>query len=81
LDNFVPCSTLCVSNFVNAARVRILEHYGVPRVGFVVRTRVLCQAGRELAAACVRGDIVAWPCERAPLRVVVHACARLRDAV
>jgi hypothetical protein len=52
-------------------------HYRVPHVRFVVRTRVMCQAGRARAAVA-RGDIVAWLCERAPLWVVVHVCALLR---
>jgi hypothetical protein len=43
-----------------------------------VRTRVMCQAGRARAADA-RGDIVAWLCERAPLWVVVHVCALLRE--
>ena len=30
-------------------------------------------------AAGARGAIVAWLCERAPLWVVVHVCALLRD--
>ena len=72
---------VCVSKFVNAARVRILEHYSVPHVGFVVRTRVMCQAGRAHAAARTHGEIVAWLCERAPLWVVVHVCALLREDV
>ena len=38
---------------------------------FVVRTRVMCQAGRARAAGA-HGDIVAWLCERPPLWVVVH---------
>ena len=54
-------------------------HYRVPHVRGVVRTRVMCQAGRALAAVGSRGDIVAWLCERAPLWVVVHVCALLRD--
>ena len=54
-------------------------HFLEPHVRFVVRTRVLCQAGRARAAgARRRGDIVAWLCERAPLWVVVHVCALLR---
>ena len=53
-------------------------HYRVPHVRGVVRTRVMCQAGRALAAVGSRGDIVAWLCERAPLWVVVHVCALLR---
>ncbi len=43
-----------------------------------MRTRVMCQAGRARAADA-RGDIVAWLCERAPLWVVVHVCALLRE--
>jgi len=48
-----------------------------PHVRFVVRTRVMCQAGRARAAD-EYGDNVAWLCERAPLWVVVHLCALLR---
>ena len=72
---------VCPPKFVDVGRARILEHYGVPHFEFVVRTRVLCQAGRAIAAACVRGDVVALMCRREPLWVVVHACALLRDAV
>ena len=54
-------------------------HYRVPHVRGIVRTRVMCQAGRAHAAVGSRGDIVAWLCERAPLWVVVHVCALLRD--
>ena len=50
----------------------------MPRVGFIVRTRVMCQAERARAADS-HGDIVAWLCEHAPLWVVVHVCALLRD--
>ena len=58
----------------------ITAHYLAVHVGFVVRTRVMCQAGRARAAgARRRGGIVAWLCERAPLWVVVHVCALLRD--
>jgi hypothetical protein len=53
-------------------------HYRVPHVRCIARTRVMCQAGRARAADA-RGDIVAWLCERAPLWVVVHVCALLRD--
>jgi hypothetical protein len=56
-------------------------HYRVPHVRCIVRTRVMCQAGRALAGVGSRGDIVAWLCERAPLWVVVHVCALLRDWV
>jgi hypothetical protein len=57
-----------------------MEHYCAPHVGFLARIRVMCQAGRARAAgARRRGSIVAWLCERAPLWVVVHVCALLRD--
>ena len=49
----------------------ISAHFLEQHVRFVVRTRVMCQAGRARAAGA-RGDIVAWLCERAPLWVVVH---------
>jgi hypothetical protein len=52
-------------------------HYRVPHVRLVVRIRVMCQAGRALAAGG-REDTIAWLCERAPLWVVVHVCALLR---
>ena len=53
-------------------------HYRVPHVRYIVRTRVMCQAGR--ARRCGRArDIVALLCESAPLWVVVHVCALLRD--
>jgi hypothetical protein len=52
-------------------------HFHEQHVRFVVRTRVMCQAGRARAAGA-RGDIVAWLCERAPLWVVVHVCTLLR---
>ena len=72
---------VCVGlNAVEAARMRILDHYSVAHVGFVVRTRVMCQAGRARAAATThRRGVLAWLCERAPLWVVVHVCAFLRD--
>jgi hypothetical protein len=53
-------------------------HYRVPHVRCIVRTRVMCQAGRARAAD-EHGEIVAWLCERAPLWVVVLVCALLRD--
>ncbi len=63
-----------------ALAAELAGHYRVPLVRFVVRTRVMCQAGRARAAGSRRrGDIVAWLCERAPLWVVVHVCALLRD--
>ena len=68
--------TVCVR--YGGPGVRVLWHFDQPHVRFVARTRVMCQAGRA-AAAGARGDIVAWLCERAPLWVVVHVCALLRD--
>ena len=59
-------------------RVRVLENFTVPHAGFVVRTRVMCQAGRARFAGG-RGTIIAWLCERAPLWVIVHVCALLRE--
>ena len=57
----------------------LAARYRVPHVRCVVRTRVMCQAGRARAAGARRGEIVAWLCERAPLWVVVHVCALLRE--
>ena len=70
------CAALraCFAMFMPVAFIS--AHFLEPHVRFVVRTRVMCQAGR--AAAGARGDIVAWLCERAPLWVVVHVCALLR---
>ena len=70
------CAALraCFAMFMPVAFIS--AHFLEPHVRFVVRTRVMCQAGR--AAAGVRGDIVAWLCERALLWVVVHVCALLR---
>ena len=56
---------------------RMLERYNAPHVGFVVRTRTMCQAGRCRAVAR-SSSVLAWLCERAPLWVVVHVCALLR---
>ena len=57
----------------------ISAHFLELHVRLVVRTRVLCQAGRARAAGGRRrGVILAWLCERAPLWVVVHVCALLR---
>jgi phage I-like protein len=39
----------------------------------------MCPAGRARASDGARGDVVAWLCERAPLWVVVHVCALLRN--
>jgi hypothetical protein len=66
-----------------AARALVRElgcHFRVPHVRFIVRTRVLCQAGRCRAPAGARGASVAWLLERAPLWVVVHVCALLRGS-
>ena len=59
------------------AAARVLEHYSTPHVGFALRTRMMCHAGRASASG-VRIDAVAWLCERAPLWVVVRVCALLR---
>ena len=71
------CAALraCFAMFMPVAFIS--AHFLEPHVRFVVRTRVICQAGRARAAH-VPGDIVAWLCERAPLWVVVHVCALLR---
>ena len=62
------------------ARVLILEYFSIPHIRFVVRTRVMCLSGRARAAhARRRLGVVLWLCERAPLWVVVHVCALLRD--
>ncbi len=63
---------------IGPARFRVLQHYMEPHVGFVVRTRMLCQAGRARTAEA-RGDTVVWLCVHAPLWVVVRVCALLRD--
>jgi hypothetical protein len=52
------------------------SHYPAPRVRFVVRVRVMCQAGRCQRDDCAaRRDVVAWLCECAPLWIVVYVCA------
>lgn len=56
------------------------SHYRRPIMRCVVRTRVMCQAGRCRGAGA-RGGVAAWLCERAPLWVVVHVCALLRETV
>ena len=58
----------------------LMLHYRAPRIHQLLRTRVMCQAGRARAAtAGVRGETIVWVCERAPLWVVVHVCALLQD--
>ena len=73
----LSCAALraCFAMFMHVAFIS--AHFLEPHVRFVVRTRVMCQAGRARAAD-VNVDIVAWLCERAPLWVVVHVCALLR---
>ena len=44
----VVCPAVCICR---GECVRMLDYYLVSRVGFVVRTRVMCQAGRARAAA------------------------------
>ena len=55
------------------------RHYRVPHVRFTARMRVMCQAGRARSAAGGVGAALAWLCEVAPLWVVVHVCALLRE--
>ncbi len=55
------------------------RHYRVPHVRCVVRTRLMCQAGRCRSSGAARDNVVAWLCEWAPLWVVVHVCRLLRD--
>ena len=63
----------------SAMQVRTLKvFYCVPHIRLVVRTRVMCLAGRARTAGA-HGHVVAWLCERAPLWVVVHVCALLRE--
>ena len=52
-------------------------HYYAEMVHFIVRTRVLCQAGRAKPAGG-KGDFIVWLCTRAPLWVVVQVCTLLR---
>ncbi len=73
----VVCTT--VSHLYHLSFSRVSAHYLVPHVGLVVRTDVMCQAGRGRASDAARCDTVAWLCERAPLWVVVRVCALLRE--
>jgi hypothetical protein len=66
-------------NLSSETSVRVLSALDVPHVRFVFLHRVMCQAGSAGAAFGARDDAVAWLCERAPLWVVVHVCALLRD--
>ncbi len=78
---FVLREISCVAAGCEPLDAELASHYRSPHVRCIVRTRVMCQAGRARAAgAGRRGDIVAWLCKRAPLWVVVHVCALLRDA-
>ena len=47
--------------------------YDAPNVGRVVRTRVMCQAGRERATGA-RGEHAAWLCECARTVVGSRVC-------
>ena len=56
--------------------------YRLPHVRLVLRTRVLCQAGRAGRAATItttgpHWDTMAWLMERAPLWVVARVCGLL----
>jgi hypothetical protein len=67
------------------------EAFGTPeplkelRCHYCVHARAVRAHSRDVPggpvrrAAGARGAIVAWLCERAPLWVVVHVCALLRD--
>ncbi len=66
-------------NEQEALEAELACHYRVQHVRLVVRTRVMCQAGRARAAGA-RGDVMSWLCERAPLWDVVRVSALLRDA-
>ena len=55
--------------------------YRSPIVRSIVRMRVMVQAGRASAKGARKTQSVFyWLCARAPLWVVVHVCALLRDA-
>lgn len=60
------------------------RYYRLPHVRVVVRSRVMCQAGRARAAGA-RDAIVAWLCERAPLctlsRCFIDRDVFMRDAL
>ena len=70
---------MCAWCITTTCRVHITAHFRAPYVRFLVRTRVMCQAGRARASDDARGDILTWVCERAPLWVVVNVCALLRE--
>jgi hypothetical protein len=88
------CASNCLNDFTKALRTNFVlrragfeddtiradlrAYYRAPHVRFTVRTRVLCQAGRCRAAG-TRSSTAQWLLERAPLWVVVHVCALLRD--
>jgi hypothetical protein len=75
---FSRCAGLVSFPSLSFLKEELSSHYRVPLMRFVVRTRVMCQAGRARAAGS-RSAVVAWLCERAPLWVVVHVCMLLRD--
>jgi hypothetical protein len=52
--------------------------YNLPYVRWLVRARVMCQAGRASVVDSVApDDVVSWICVRAPLWVVARVCALL----
>jgi hypothetical protein len=60
----------------------MLCQYRVAHVRFVVRTRVMCQAGRARGVeAAPRGGAFDWLCARAPLWVIARVRALLRDEI
>ena len=63
-------------------KAQLACHYRSPHVRCVVRTRVLCQAGRCHPADTMRerDDVLVWLMMRAPLWVVACVCRLLRDA-
>lgn len=71
VDNFEPAGMALITELV--------RRYRAPHVRFVVRVRVMCQTGRARATVA-RTTTAAWLCENAPLWVVVHVCALLREA-
>ena len=82
-------SAACGLNFVlraaygcEALEPELAARYRVPHVRALLRTRVMCQAGRATGVVDARGgggSVMAWLCERAPLWVVVAVCALLHE--
>ena len=69
---------LCGVRMSAEAAADFASHYRVPHIRAVVRLRVMCQAGRASASGS-HSEIPAWLAERAPLWVVVHVVALLRE--